>query len=73
MTRAHRKGAALRRKLGLTGRVDAEALANIMGYPVIRLALQVQMEVEVDGTSASPSGWGRRRAIGASPTPWGTR
>ena len=50
MTRAHRKGADLRRKLGLTGRVDAEAVANIMGYPVIRLALQMQMEIEVDGT-----------------------
>ena len=49
MTRAERKGAALRRRLGLTGRVDAEAVANIMGYPVERLGLEVQKEIEVDG------------------------
>ncbi len=39
MTRAEKRGAALRRKLGLTGRVDAEAVADIMGYPVKRLPL----------------------------------
>lgn len=49
MTRAERKGAALRRRLGLTGRVDAEAVANILGYPVERLGLEVQKEIEVDG------------------------
>ena len=37
MTRAERKGSTLRRKLGLTGRVDAEAVANLHGYPVMRL------------------------------------
>lgn len=49
MTRAERKGADLRRKLGLTGRVDAEAVANIMGYRVERLDLKVQKELEVGG------------------------
>ena len=49
MTRAHRKGADLRRKLGLSGRVDAEAVANIMGYPVKRLPLVKQKELEIDG------------------------
>lgn len=50
MTRAYQKGAALRRRLGLTGRVDAEAVANIMGYPVDSLDMKVQKEIEVDGT-----------------------
>ena len=49
MTRAQRKGAALRRKLGLTGRVDAEAVANMHGYPVVRWPLVKQKEIEVDG------------------------
>jgi hypothetical protein len=49
MTRAEKRGAALRRKLGLTGRVDAEAVADIMGYPVKRLPLVKQREIEVDG------------------------
>ena len=49
MTRAERKGAALRRKLGLTGQVDAEALANLFGYPVKRLPLVKQKELEVAG------------------------
>ena len=49
MTRAERKGAALRRKLGLTGRVDAEAVAGMFGYPVKRLPLVKQREIEVDG------------------------
>ncbi|MDE2843840.1 MAG: ImmA/IrrE family metallo-endopeptidase [Chloroflexota bacterium] len=49
MTRAERKGAALRRRLGLTGRVDAEAVANTFGYLVKRLPLVKQKEIEVDG------------------------
>ena len=49
MTRAERKGAALRRRLGISGRVDAEAVANIMGYRVERLDLKVQKELEVSG------------------------
>lgn len=49
MNRAQQRGADLRRKLGLTGRVDAEAVANIMGYPVKRLPLVKQKELEIDG------------------------
>lgn len=49
MTRAHRRGACLRRKLGLTGRVDAVAVANIMGHRVERLPLVKQKELEVGG------------------------
>ena len=49
MTRAQLRGAALRRKLGLTGRVDAEAVANLHGYPVVRWPLVKQKELEVGG------------------------
>ena len=49
MTRAQQRGAALRRQLGLTGRVDVEALANMCGYEVKRLPLVTQKELEVGG------------------------
>lgn len=49
MTRAERKGAELRRKLGLSGWVDAEAVANVLGYLVQRWPMSVQKEIEVDG------------------------
>ena len=49
MNRAQQRGAALRRRLGLTGRVDAEALANLHGYQVKRLPLVKQKELEVAG------------------------
>lgn len=49
MTRAERKGADLRHKLGLTGRVDAEAVANMHGYQVVRWPLAKQRELEVAG------------------------
>ena len=49
MTRAQARGAALRRRLGLTGLVDAEAVANLHGYKVIRLPLVKQKELEVAG------------------------
>ena len=49
MTRAERKGADLRRKLGLTGRVDAEAVANLYGFPVMRWPMVKQKELEVAG------------------------
>ena len=49
MTRAHQKGALLRRKLGLTGRVDAEAVANILGFKVKQAPMEVQTEIEVGG------------------------
>lgn len=35
MTRAERKGKELRKRLGLSGQVDAEAVANILGYEVV--------------------------------------
>ena len=37
MNRAKRRGSALRRKLGLGGRVDAEAVANSLGLDERRL------------------------------------
>ena len=49
MNRAQRRAVALRRKLGLTGRVDAEAVANLLGYDVRLLAMSVQTEFAVDG------------------------
>ena len=49
MNRARQRGADLRRKLGLTGRVDAEAVANMYGYPVVRWPLVKQRELEVAG------------------------
>ena len=49
MNRAQRRGAALREKLGLTGRVDAESVANLHGYQVKRLPLVEQRELEVAG------------------------
>ena len=49
MNRAQARGAALRRKLGLTGLVDAEAVANLYGYRVKRLPLVKQKELEVAG------------------------
>ena len=49
MNRAQARGAALRRKLGLTGLVDAEAVANLHGYRVKRLPLVKQKELEVAG------------------------
>ena len=49
MTRAHQKGALLRRKLGLTGRVDAETVANMMGFKVKLAPMEVQTEIEVGG------------------------
>ena len=35
MKRAQRKAEQLRRKLGLSGRVDAEAVADILGLEVV--------------------------------------
>lgn len=49
MTLAQRKAAALRRKLGLRGRVDAEAVANMLGLAVRLWPMQAQGEMQVDG------------------------
>ena len=71
MNRAQQRGAALRRKLGLTGRVDAEAVANLHGYPVKRLPLEKQKELEVagyiciaDGLGPEESRWCIAHALG---------
>ena len=48
MKRAQRKGAELRRKLGLHGRVDAEAVAGILGLEVVPWPLAVQEEMQMD-------------------------
>lgn len=49
MNQARKRGAALREKLGLSGQVDAEGLANLHGYQVKRLPLVKQKELEVAG------------------------
>jgi len=49
MNRARQRGAELRGKLGLSGQVDAEGLANLHGYQVKRLPLVKQKELEVAG------------------------
>ncbi len=48
MNRAQRKALELRRKLGLSGRVDAEALANMMGLDVFLWPLDQHRELQVD-------------------------
>ena len=45
MSRARRKAAELRRKLGLRGRVDAEEVANLLGLVVQPWPLAVQQEM----------------------------
>lgn len=49
MNRAQRKAAALRRKLGLRGMVDVEAVADILGLVVQPWPMQVQQEMQMDG------------------------
>ena len=41
MTRAQQKGALLRRKLGLSGQVDTEAVANILGLATLPVGIIV--------------------------------
>ena len=48
MKRAQRKAKELRRKLGLSGRVDAEEVANILGMEVVQWPLDVQEEMQMD-------------------------
>ena len=47
MNRAQRKAAALRRKLGLHGRVDAEAVAGILGLEVVAWPMRIQQEMQM--------------------------
>ena len=48
MKRAQRKARELRRKLGLSGRVDAETVAGILGLEVVTWPLDVQEEMQMD-------------------------
>ncbi len=48
MKRARRKAEQLRRRLKLSGRVDAEAVANILGLEVVPWPLGVQEEMQMD-------------------------
>ena len=52
MTRAQRKGAEVRRELGLQGQVDAEAVANRMGLEVWTWPLDVLQEMMTGGSIA---------------------
>lgn len=47
MKRAQRKAQELRRKLGLSGRVDAEEVANMLGMVVVSWPLKVQEEMQM--------------------------
>ena len=47
MKRAQRKAEQLRRKLGLSGRVDAEAVADILGLEVVPWPMEVQQEMQM--------------------------
>ena len=47
MRRAQRKAVELRKKLGLHGRVDVEAVANILGLEVVPWPMQVQEEMQM--------------------------
>ena len=48
MKRAQRKARELRRKLGLSGQVDAESVASILGLEVVTWPLDVQEEMQMD-------------------------
>ena len=47
MRRAQRKAVELRKKLGLHGRVDAEAVASILGLDVVPWPMEVQEELQM--------------------------
>ena len=50
MKRAQRKAVELRKKLGLHGRVDSEAVANILGLDVVPWPMKVQEELQMGYT-----------------------
>ncbi len=52
MNRARRRAGTLRRRFGLCGRVDVEAVANALGLEVWLRDFQVQKEVQIDGNIA---------------------
>ena len=47
MKRARRKAVELRKKLRLHGRVDSEAVANILGLDVVQWPMKVQEEMQM--------------------------
>ena len=47
MTRAQSRAADLRRELGLRGRVDAEFVANYLGFEVVPWPFRVLQEIQV--------------------------
>ena len=47
MNKAQRRAVELRCKLGLCGQVDAEGVANILGYQVVDVAMRVQEEMSI--------------------------
>ena len=49
MNRARRRAGTLRRRFGLRGRVDAEAVANALGLEVWLRDFEVQKEMQIDG------------------------
>ena len=52
MNRAQREGTALRRELGLNGRIDAEAVAMGLGLEVRPWPMEVLKEMQLEGTVA---------------------
>ena len=71
MKRAQRKAVELRKKLGLSGRVDAEAVAGILGMDVVSWPMRVQEEMQMgryigvaERLDARWRRWVRAHAIG---------
>ena len=48
MNKAQRRAVEFQRKLGLRGQVDAEGVANNLGFEVIPWALRAQEEMRID-------------------------
>ena len=63
MTSAGPKGAVLRRKLGLTGRVVVETVAEMLGLSEKRLPLVKEKETEVDGYICIDEGVGLEESL----------
>lgn len=73
MSRAHRRGRELRRKLGLRGRVDVDAVANILGLEVVSWPfekLEEMMIGDVIGVSARLDTRWRRWVVSARHWSW---
>ena len=71
MRRAQKKAAELRRRLGLRGRVDAEAVASILGLEVVAWPMRVQEEMQMGRYIGVAERSGRPlAALGDSPRHW---